>query len=222
MLQAVSDHMNLPEIDHTVQVTSFGGSGTTMLLEFLQAQGVEVPREPDWGIWKHLPSPPTTAEYVIPADFRAVYLISDPVDALLSVFRRRFHIWHALRMQSKPFWPSGFRMEDSPEEPNWGMREFLALNADCFGLERQFSNWTNCPYKLRGYAMMVIKYERLWDNLPRVLDFVGLPKDRLIDFPARRDRTTTPGASDSDRAALEVLYERLRDAIASLPECSII
>ena len=193
----------LTMIPHEVQITSFGGCGTTMLIQFLQEQSVLVPGEPDSGIWKHLPAPPVREEYAIPDHFRAIYLVADPVDALLSVFRRGCHMWHAVRMQSSHRWPARFELRDCPHKPSWGIREFIDVGRDCYGLNEQFLNWTTCPFQERGYPIMILKYESLWNHLNDLCSFVGLPTDVLSRFPPRRGRQEREVVSGGSSAGVE-------------------
>jgi Sulfotransferase family len=213
---------SMHNIPHAIQVTSFGGCGTSMLLKLFGEQRLEISRDHDSGEWKHLPSPPTRSSYQIPPNFRAVYMVRDPVDALLSVFRRKFHHWHAGRMQSNQLWPPGFDIQESASEPTWGIKQFVATKKDCFGLARQFDAWTTCPYEDRHYPIMVIKYESLWQNLTRLGDFVGLTRRQMIQFPGNVSPETSNTASEADRADLEGVYANLRSSIWSLPDCDVI
>lgn len=216
------------DINHTLQITSFGGSGTTMLLHFLQSQGAIVSREhgfsrdQDWGIWKHLPCPPTLDQYVLPSEFRAIYLMSDPCDALISVFQRGFHMWHAHRMQSHDLWPSTFRVAEYPVEPTWGFQDFLNLGYDSFGIGRQIANWTSTALERRRYPIMVIKYDALWDHLNDVLDFAGLSRSVAPAFPVKRMRRAKDGVEAADRIQLEMIYQSLRLRIQEMPELQVL
>ncbi len=209
------------QIKHNLQVTSFGGSGTSMLLEFLQNHGLLVPDEPDWGIWKHLPCPPTYPAYQLSDAFRAVYLVTDPVEAVASVFRRGFHMWHAVRMQSQARWPANFKLKDYPHEPTWGLSEYLDLGKDCYGLSDHFNNWVSSTREQRGYPLMVIKLNYLWDNLESLFKFVGLPASEQTDFPKKRSRENTLISKD-DYTSLRRLYSALSKKIEALPNCCII
>lgn len=194
-----------------------------MLLAWLQSQGAAVPQgDPDWGIWKHLPMPPTKENYIIPPNFRAVYLIGDPVDALLSVFRRGFHMWHAYRMQSKPLWPEGMQIANWPCQPSWQLQDFLDLDRDCFGMERQFDNWTRCPYELRGYPILCLKYEEMWKHVDTLLGFLGIPLTKSGMFPARRTRVANSGVTPADLKRITQLYENLKQKTENMPDFTII
>ena len=211
----------MTEITHRIQVTSFGGSGTTMFLKYLKKQNLELPRDHDWGVWKHLPCPPDRYQYTIPPGFRAIYLFADPVESLLSVFLRRIQALHAMRMQSQSLWPPALQLEHDPYRPIWGIDDFLKLGRDCFGMQAQFTNWTTSPCEDRGYPIMLLKYESLWERLDEVLDFVGLPNVNASSFPERRERNSKAHLEYA-RPALNDLYRELILAIRKLPEYKII
>ncbi|MEB3323553.1 MAG: hypothetical protein VKI81_12080 [Synechococcaceae cyanobacterium] len=214
------DILRRQSISHHLQVTSFGGSGTTMLLQFFASQQLPIPSEHDSGVWKHLPSPPTPSRYVLPSDFRAVYLVSDPVGALLSLFRRGVHMAHAVRMQSERNWPDSFLLRDEPNPP-WGLRDFVSLGRDCFGLTDQFHAWTGCEHSKRGYPIALVRYEFLWEHLADLFSFVGLPVSRIKLFPARRNRSINSVATSQDINALSDIYGDLCKRMNSLPPFSV-
>src|SRR5690606_30273635 len=79
-------------IDHTVQVTSFGGSGTTALCNKFLDAGVDLQKGPAQWPFKHRRVPPTVDE--VPDGFRVVYVVGDPRDAVVSIFRRNLQLGH--------------------------------------------------------------------------------------------------------------------------------
>jgi hypothetical protein len=209
-------------IGHQIQVTSFGGAGTTMLRNWLVDNGASLPQEYDSGIWKHLPAPPTRDKFQIPEGFRAIYLIGDPVESLLSVFGRNYHMWHAVRMQSHSRWPSQFLLEDAPVAPPWGLKEFLNLKQDCFGIHDQFAAWTTTPKRARDYPILIIKYDKIWDHLPELADFLEFDKDQMASFPARRERSQKDPTLEKGRRALQSIYGNLAKTIEAYPDCMVI
>lgn len=52
----------------------------------------------DDGIFKHLADPAALNQFG--RHHRAVYVVGDPIDAIASVFRRRFQCWHMYRLQN--------------------------------------------------------------------------------------------------------------------------
>jgi hypothetical protein len=184
-------------IDHTFQVTSFGGTGTTMLYEFLEEHQVDIPADhANWKPWKHLPVPPADDE--VNDGFRAVYVFGNPMDAVLSVFRRDYQRWHVRNMR-----------EDisEPASDDWGFDEFLESMEDPFRMEKHFHEWTEAN---RAYPILCLHFDALWEHLPEFFAFAGLPSSRLEHFPERRER-----ASDWTEES-EYVRERLQDFYGDL------
>ena len=67
-------------VHHRVQVTSFGGSGTTALADHLLAAGVDLPKTPGFFPFKHQRVPPPGS--AVPTGFRVVYPFGDPRNAV--------------------------------------------------------------------------------------------------------------------------------------------
>ena len=64
-----------------------------MLYRFLEDCTADVPKDThDWIPWKHQPLPP--ADSKVSRRFRALYLFGNPMNAVLSVFRRGYQHWH--------------------------------------------------------------------------------------------------------------------------------
>jgi hypothetical protein len=201
---------NLGVIDHTFQVTSFGGTGTTMLYEFLEEHEVDIPADhSNWKPWKHLPTPPGDDE--VKDGFRAVYVFGNPMDAVLSVFRRDYQRWHVRNMR-----------EDisEPASADWGFDEFLEGTEDPFRMEKHFHEWTEAN---RAYPILCLKFDALWEHLPEFFAFAGLPSQFIDDFPKRRERHSDWTEQSPDiRRRLEGRYGALADEIESFPEVRII
>jgi hypothetical protein len=198
-----------PTITHTVQLTSFGGTGTTMLYRVLEAHGLDLPpNAPKYRPWKHLRVPPE--DDAVPAGFRVAYLFGNPMNAVLSVFRRDYQRWHVRNM----------RDDLTGWDDDWTVEAFLAQERDHFAMAPHFHRWTRAE---RAYPILLLHFDALWDHLPEVAAFFGLPTRALDDFPAKRPRhsdwTDEPPAV---QAHLRRLYGDLHAEIEALPRLSII
>ena len=195
---------------HTVQVTSFGGAGTSMLCRFLERNGADLPRtvapnnvEKDWAPWKHMRTPPP--DQWVPDDFRAIYVVSDPRNAVVSVFRRGYQYAHAQRIDGavEQFYPS------------MDLSEYLTLGTDPFRLEDHFEQWTKCN---RDYPILIVKYDRLWDRIEKIVEFAGLSDDVKHDFPERRARSSDwQDLPEPEKTRIDDLLGPLARKIRSLP-----
>ena len=222
-----SEKLEMIQIEHTIQVTSFGGSGSTMLLHYLKDVGVSVQQDydhtghDDFGLWKHMPQPPRAPQFVLPPDFRCLYLLSNPIDALLSIFRREFHMWHAVRMESQGNWPAGWQLADCPEKPNWDLSDFLALKQDNFGIISHVAAWTRRD-ETRPYPIMLVKYEALWQRRDEVLAYLGVPPQVWDSFPPQKQRNQNPLNTSENRDGLRNVYGALEAEINAMDDLVII
>jgi hypothetical protein len=197
------------QVNHSIQVTSFGGTGTTMLYHFLERCGADVPKDShDWIPWKHQRVPPSNSE--VPRGFRALYLFSNPMNAVLSVFRRDYQHWHVERIGGNV---------DAWDE-SWVLDDYLAQEDDIFRLADHFHNWTSAN---RDYPIMLLRFGALWDHLPEVFAFLGLPSSHMTEFPEkekrRSDWTDEPPQTQSH---LEQMYGALSEEIERAPNIEII
>ncbi len=153
-------------IHHTVQVTSFGGSGTTALCEHLAEAGVDLPGTPGYFPFKHQRVPPDTAQ--VPDGYTAVYLVGDPRDAIVSIFRRGFQIGHYIAMRMAL--PS-----ERVESHLSTLEAFLDAGTDEFALESHFEAWTDAHD--RGYAILVVRLDKLSEGWPALVERLPIPRD---------------------------------------------
>lgn len=200
---------NIGVIDHTLQVTSFGGTGTTMLYEFLEELDADIPSDhPNWRPWKHLPVPPEGNE--VKDGFRAIYVFGNPMDAVLSVFRRDYQRWHIRNMR-----------EDvtEPKSPDWDLDEFLQQSEDPFRMDKHFHEWTHAD---RSYPILCLKFDALWKHLREFFAFAGLPTKYLDEFPKRRERASDwTEEEDHIRRGLREFYGELWSEIQETPDFQI-
>ena len=195
---------------HTSQISSFGGSATTALSNFLEQKGVGLPKitEWDWAPWKHMRCPPR--DHTVQKGFRALYVVADPRDAMLSVFRRGYQHWHIQRLEG----------DVASWNFSWDLEQFLSCGHDHFRLREHLDNWIKAR---RGYPIMIIKYEALWEQLPAVFEFFDAPPARVEESP-RRTRRKTNWKSEAKEIieALNRIYGDLAEDIATMADVNIL
>jgi hypothetical protein len=198
---------SLVEVDHTVQVTSFGGTGTTMLYDVLEEHDVDVPS--DKQPWKHRPRP--LEERTVPPGFRAIYLFGNPMNAVLSVFRRGYQRWH-FRNMTGDF--------DGWNEELSCLDGFLRRDTDPFRMEEHFENWMQAD---RSYPILLLRFDTMWAHLPELFAFVGLPT-RLIDsFPEKRERHSVwQNEEERVQNQLRRMYGDFAERIDRFPDWKVI
>ena len=197
----------------------------------------------DDGVFKHLADPASLSSFG--PSHRAVYLVGSPLNALASVFRRRFQCWHMHRLQG--CWFTRARRDgriacDAPEiarlrsnygvdaatcrVPPYGPLSSLAAYArhgtDLFGSVAQFSAWLSCRWPRCPFDILLIRYETLNASLSTLFDFLDLPPATRALFPYAKLRASRRhGALQVDEATLEQLqriYGALDAVVARLPE----
>jgi hypothetical protein len=197
------------EIDHTIQVTSYGGTGTTALYRSFIEGGLSVPKGPGQWPFKHRRSAPQASE--VPDDFRVVYIIGDPRDAVVSLFRRDYQIGHYQALHQR-------FLDPSLEGPMSSIEAFCADGVDHFALADHFEGWQNHP---AGYPVMVLRYEYVADVWPEICDFVGL--DPLPPSPTWRPRKSDWTSLKSPmREQLDAMYRSLAERVSALDPVQII
>jgi hypothetical protein len=199
-------------LDHTLQVTSYGGTGTTMLYRFLEQHTAHIPQDHEnWKPWKHLPEPPSNDS--VDDGFRAVYLFGNPMDAVLSVFRRDYQSWHVRNMNSHEEDWAGW-------DDDWDLEDFLSQGYDYFHMDRHFTNWTQAD---RDYPILLLRFDALWERMPEVFAFLGIPTSLMTTFPERRERSSDwTSEPDSIQTRLQEMYGELHREVAAAPDLHII
>jgi hypothetical protein len=203
---------NLSTLDHTLQVTSYGGTGTTMLYRFLEQHTAQVPQDHEnWKPWKHLPEPPSDDN--VDVGFRAVYLFGDPMDAVLSVFRRDYQSWHVRNMNSHDEDWAGW-------DDDWHLEDYLSQGYDYFHMDHHFTNWTEAD---RDYPILLLRFDALWERMPEVFAYLGLPSRAMEHFPERRERNSDWSSQPSHiQRHLEHLYGDLKSRVDDTPDLHVI
>jgi hypothetical protein len=196
-------------IEHTLQVTSYGGSGTTALIRHFTAAELDLPKSPDHFPFKHTPAPPSADE--VPEGFRVVYVYADPRDAVVSLFRRGLQVG-AYRI---------FHLVDAPPEVEARLQTldaYVAAGVDDYALQQHVENWLQHP---PGYPVLFLRFDALPDCWPEVRDFVGLPASApCLDIRPRR--SPLHALDETTQARLTAMYQGVLDRLASLPPVHVV
>lgn len=208
-MRKLTETSDLYTITHTVQVTSFGGSGTTVLCRHLLDGGVDLQSGPAQWPFKHQRQPPRGDE--VPEGFRVIYPVSDPRDAVLSVFRRNLQVGHYRSLHEKQPDAEALQRLDTLET-------FLAGDADEFGLADHFEGWLDHP---AGYPVLFLRYDRLGDVWSEVCTFVGLAPDHPL-LPVRARKSDWRSSPPPVRERLDALFGDLAARIDALPPTHLV
>lgn len=204
MEQYVAEHGPLHIVRHSVQVTSYGGSGTTALLDRLATLGIDLPRTPGGYPFKHQREPSSRSE--VPAEFRVVYTHADPRDAMLSIFRRHYGAGHYAALRGhEPGAETRSRLAS--------VEAFVEGGVDEFMLADHVDRWM----RPQGYPVLFVRYESIERAWPRLLEFLNLPRSTpALDWkPRRSDWRTLPLRL---RDGLDAMYGSLAERLRELPD----
>lgn len=204
-----------------IVVNSYGGAATTIFIDHFSNQGVTIPiKEYSAGyeyVFKHTPWPPDEGD-------KAVYIFSDPVEAVISFFRRRSEghnkTMRGLGTPAKD-WVVGHCKnidgDHSKIDEEWDLTDYLSQGEELFRLERHFDNWTKAD---RQYPILLVKYEKMWENLEVIHNFMECP-DAASDFPQKRTRgSSLDNLSPKDRHNILKMYGPLKEKISLAPDIS--
>jgi len=132
-------------------------------------------------------------------DIRMVYVFADPVDVVASVLRM------ASLLGERWVYEHSRHLRADVGEIEDIMRE------DVLGLENHLEAWLaeEC------FPILYVRYESLWACEKRIGEFLGLP----VRLPVYRPRSSKHGEDERRREMIEAAYRRLRNRVASLPDC---
>ena len=192
----------------------------------------------DDGIFKHLSDPALLEGFG--ATHRAVFVVGDPVDAVASVFRRRFQCWHLHRLHNcwfsraqrrgridcpaaaitelrRQFGDEAVRCRVPSVGPLASLDAYAAHGHDVFGAARQFAAWLSCRRPRCAFDILVLRYESLNASLPALWDFLELPPRLRQRFPLERLHARRRRHGEVPREGLAALYAPLGRAVAGVP-----
>lgn len=207
--QYVQQHGPLDKINHLVQLTTFGGTGSSALSSYLRSHGVKLPETPGEAPFKHQRVPP--AKMDVPAGFKAIYLYSDPRNAMLSIFRRGA-IWEHYRglFGRKPDAATADLISD--------VSRFLLERSDAFDLLGHVDNWLLAG---KGYPVMFLDFEALPEAWDALRSFLELP-ERVECMPLIERNCAWENLSAESQRAISEIYEPVIARLAELPDVHIV
>ena len=191
-----------------VVVASFGGVGTTFLIEFL-SRLKKTNDYKDRDGFKHLPIPPISFNKKI----RFVFVFGDPIMATLSIFRRNYQHWQSeklLRFNDKRI---------SPINVDVNIDEYASSGTDKFLFRNQFCNW----YENYLYCPTIfIRYEKMWEIVEILTRFLDLPDSISKYFPKKQRRKTDLSSISIDTyKKLGKIYEHFIKELNELKDVEI-
>eukprot|EP00622_Pseudochattonella_farcimen_P002359 FR737272.1.p1 GENE.FR737272.1~~FR737272.1.p1 ORF type:complete len:249 (+),score=26.57 FR737272.1:92-748(+) len=131
-------------------------------------------------------------------EYRVVYLYKDPVESLVS----RYGWGHCNHIQG----------DCGANEAAWPkLDKYAEQGVDRMRLSDHFNAFMR-PANMRNYPVIAINYHKLWDNLPAVMEALGLPQEFVGKFPPRTEtvRNDLTGKAEGNKAHTEKTREGLK------------
>ena len=166
-------------------VVSYGGVGTHMLMPLIKDEDwlghtIKSDKKDHMKYPHHLRVPPESfKEYGYDGKVKVIYVFGDPVNSVLSHFRRR--------VANKKTWCRHHCMNIQGEykkfKARWDLLDYLNNGEDLFKLEEHFDNWTNLAADSIDYDYMILKYETAENHEEQIQKF--LDSDLPLNFKKR-------------------------------------
>ena len=189
-------------------VVSGGGSATTTLIGWL-ARYRSTNHYGDRDGLKHTPLPPIPRS----RGSRAIYVLGDPVHAVLSLCRRGYQYKQSQKLTRCFPWARKLPRD-------WGAYEIAASGLDFFAFHEHYLNWR---MRFRTLDTLFVRSDCLFDSADSIIDFLGLPPHAVEDFPRRTATETSVNEQDAYLvASLRRTYSEFSSRIAELPSAEVV
>ena len=190
----------LNPINMQVIVVSFGGVGTTFFMQHLSRfKRINEIRDKDR--LKHIQESLITVN----PDIRYVYIFGDPILSVISLFKRGMQYPQSHKLQRD----SNIKLGAIPE--SMSLSEYALIRIDRFLFRGHFYGWYKNRRKRR---IAFVRYENMWDNIPKLADFLEVPAAFENDFPAKTARTSTyDSISNNTLKGLQDMYGTLTNEL---------
>jgi len=182
----------MSKINGNIYLYSTGGCGTRMLHKWLKPRCNKINGQGD----VHYGKPPKNLG---PND-RVIHLFGNPIPIISSFFYRhrdngRFIFEHSTDMRIPT--------------PETNIKKFVKSGKDQFQLKKHFKKHKDRPNSI------LINYHELWNNLPEILEYIGL-KDDIDSFPKQVERRSKEFFNEEQTEALTNTYKGLIEDIEKI------
>jgi hypothetical protein len=135
-----------------------------------------------------------------------LYLVGEPRNAVLSVFRRGIQVGHYRFVH---------RREPTEEEMAQlaNLDTYLAAGVDLFDFADHLDRWLTAEHE---YPTLFFRFESLADVWPQVRDAAGLPPDTPC-LPLRPRHSDWSALAEPQRTSIQRMYGALAARIEAMP-----
>ena len=188
------------------RVCSFGGVGSSNILMHIESGNRR--RITLHQRRKHTIHP----KYLVDKGTKKVlFMVGNPYNALLSVFRRNYQRQHEISMGYGKYW---FNRESEMKvhiNNDTTIDNYLKSGADRFNMYEHFYNWYN--YEKNDIQILIIKYEYLYLHINYIMKFLDCNKP----FTVKKRLSDWRKESDDVKNGFENMYGDLKSKIDSIP-----
>lgn len=201
-------------------VVSYGGVGTHMITPMIKDSDWlgNIIRDRKKGHMKyphHIRNVPQSfKEYGYDGKVRLIYIFGDPINSVLSHFRRRLShkkSWckhHCLNLQG----------DHEKFKVKWDLKDFLLNGEDLFRLEEHFDNWTKVDPDSIDFDYMILKYETANRHENAIKEFLNT--DVPLNFKMRS--SDWRNESEEIKELLMGMYGKLLEKCDQFDEIKIV
>jgi len=194
------------EID--VLICSTGGVGTTFLMKHISNYKV-TNKSNGKDSFKHLVFPPLSYNQNI----KYVYIFGNPIESVISLFSRNFQHWHSSKLLK-------FNNSVKSIGHNTTLEEYTRERTDRFLFSEHFNNWLTLS---KFYPTLFLKYEKIWENLEILYDFLEIPLEEIKSFPEQKKRSSEFSSLDKEtQNGLKKIYGEFEQYINEFDDCTIV
>jgi len=190
-----------------VVVGSYGGVGTTFLMNFLSNYFITNSYRDRDNI-KHHPIPPITFN----KKTKYIYIYGNPEIAAISLFRRNIH-----RAQSDKLLQFKGFIHRIPA--NITLDQYAQEGVDRFLFREHFYNWYD-EHQIQ--PTFFVKYEKIFDNLEPLFEFLDIPKEDIKKFPKKKQRHSNLDTIPTQtRENLNKIYLKFNSDFKKFPDYEV-
>ena len=173
-----------------VCIVSYGGVGCTALMKVL-GRYIRVNNLDDKDGLKHKNSPELDI-YQKGKIKRVIYVYNNPMNAVLSLYRRHFH-----RAQYR-------KLTGKKAPPNFKLQDYISSGEDLFQMKSHFHNWTKGSQK---FPILLVNGATMYRqvNLRKILKFCQV-KIPLVLFKQKSRKSNYKVIDNNIRDGLEKIY----------------
>ena len=188
-----------------VYVVSWGGVGTTAIMDFLLDYNIKINCLHDFDKIKHINSPNHEKLKNIKIK-KTIFIYDDVINSILSLWRRKFQ-HKQLR-----------KITDGKETlgKDGSLTKYCDNNRDLFKFQTFFNNWIKNE---KEYPCIFIKGQQLYKYKYHILKFLDLPMNIEFNiFHHKRSVNWRNKKEDKNIKRLYSIYGEFNDYIDSLPD----